>query len=160
MRSAISVLSLLLLATVGGCPLMVTEDVPDAGAVDADGAAPVCADAPNCQGCPPLAPGRMTADGWCLDVMFIAQMHPGADTCYRGYGEYEGRQCCYDSDGCLIGDDDVPAAGTPDFVGPATAELADGSCDWFRDPGRVIAHWFFDVFLESHGIVLGCCPIQ
>ena len=155
MRMAISILSALVLITGGGCPL-VTTDHADPGGVDAGGAA--YPEVPNCQDCPPRAPGPTLGDGWCLDLAFIEQFHPGADTCYRGYGENAGKQCCYDSDGWLIDDDELPAAGTPDFVAPATAEAIDGSCDWLRDPGLILVHWFFDVFLWQQGIVLGQCP--
>jgi hypothetical protein len=114
-----------------------------------------CTAVANEQGCPLAAPGDVPGDGWCRDDIAPLLTHAGASTCYRGYGENDGAQCCYDAAGCLIGDDQVPAAGTPDRVGPAACETPSGACDWLADPLRVVRHFFADVLfpgLEFPGV--------
>ncbi|MFH1748838.1 MAG: hypothetical protein ABIG44_17530 [Planctomycetota bacterium] len=161
MKTTIVILATLQVFMGGGCPFVPTDNCPCADTGSENEPATVqCPEVPNCQGCLPYEPGRVTCDGWCRDVLFIDLFHPGAETCYRGYGEQDGAQCCYDAEGCPIGDDVLLAAGTPDYVGPVTAELPDGSCDWLSDPWRLLTHWYYDVFLWSQGIVLGTCPAE
>ncbi len=111
-----------------------------------------CPEVANAQGCPLSAPGWTAADGWCRDTVAPLVTHVGADSCYRGYGDEYGSQCCYDEAGCLIGDDEGSMAGTPDIVGPASGELIDGTCDWFSRPWQVFLHWLFDVALAGFDI--------
>ena len=102
--------------------------------------------------CPKKRPGRQNADGtwteivgdgWCKDSDLGSSLHPGAHACYRSYGTgvVGGAQCCYNEKGDLI--TTGPGAGTPDLVGTAEGEEADGSCD--LSLGRVIGHIVADV---------------
>ncbi|MBU0638563.1 MAG: hypothetical protein KKB50_06835 [Planctomycetes bacterium] len=146
-------LSVSLLCVCGGCPLgQATNDLADGPASEA-----TCPTVANVQNCPLTAPGSAAADGWCSDLFAPLFTHAGANVCYRGYGPNDGSQCCYTADGCLIGDDDLPAAGTPDVIGPAAGERCDGTCDWFREPLRLIGHWFIDVILAGLGYTPDGC---
>jgi len=92
--------------------------------------------------CPCMNPGITTLDdGWCSEG--ASSFHPGAAECYRGINTTKGpgQQCCYDANGCLI--PTGAGAGTPDRVGVAQGENADGTCNfntlWAAD------HWWQDV---------------
>jgi hypothetical protein len=78
--------------------------------------------------------------------------HPGATECFRSYRKKltkaerryvlaPGQQCCYDSVGDLI--TGGTGAGTPDKVGTAIGEDANGRFDY--DLTLVIQHYFEDV---------------
>jgi hypothetical protein len=130
---------LVLMGLAGGCGAVV---------------APLTAPGPggeiqNEQGCPLTEPGRVLEDGWCRDDLAPLLTHPGATRCYRGYGARDGAQCCYDAAGNLFSDEQTPAAGSPDRVGPAGCETAAGACDWLADPLRVLRHFLADVLFPG-----------
>jgi outer membrane protein OmpA-like peptidoglycan-associated protein len=93
--------------------------------------------------CPCMNPGKSAlADGWCSEG--ASSYHPGAAECFREVkaSKGPGQQCCYGDNGCLI--TTGPGAGTPDKVGGAEGENADGSCNW--NSGWAAEHWTSDVW--------------
>ncbi len=104
---------------------------------------------PAPSGCPTKKSGldQSYFGPWCKDNDF-PHIDPSTKCpldCYRSLPGLSGQQCCYDEDGDLATDENLPDIGdSPDKVSPASGKDADGNCK-FDDLGLILGHIIEDL---------------